>query len=169
MQEAGMHYALGCSARGSYALCSARDSYAQCSAMRQLCTMHLTAMQCGSYALCNATCSYALCNARGSYALCSALFRNAVSARQWIRPSKEGRSPNTIRILGPIDWSSEPTWCSSSRSESLNLIFNPDPWSWSLILILDDSSLRSDLKLLSKTQLSLDPFSPLVCSENVSL
>lgn len=85
------------------------------------------------------------CNAMAKYALWSAIqlpvmhyavrFCGMHSARQWIRPSKERRSPNTIRILDPIDWSSSPISCWSSRSWSLILIFNSDPWTWYLILI----------------------------------
>ena len=41
------------------------------------------------------------CSAGGSYAQCA--FLECSAARQWIRPSKERRSPNTIRILDPID------------------------------------------------------------------
>ena len=93
MQEC-IYNALGYNARGRYALCSAMQQLCTMQCNMQLCTMHLAAML------------YALgCSARGSYALCSALFRNAVSARQWIRPSKEGghltQSVSLVQLIDP--------------------------------------------------------------------
>ena len=81
--------------------CNYATTHAMKLCIAQCATIHATLQLCMQ---CN--CATIQCIARVSYEVYAvARFCGMQSRRwrQWIRPSKERRSPNTIRILDPID------------------------------------------------------------------